>query len=202
MSEAVSKASFGDRVKANFTTTALVLIPICAGVNLVGGWLASSLKLPVYLDMIGTIVSAAIAGPWVAAVVGLLTNVFLAIVANPVYLPYALVSIGVGLLTGYMVMKGFFRTFWGYIATWLANTLLSVIIASAISILVFGGVTGATGTSAFTAFLIASGQEIVSSVIQSQFIFTLLDRAIAYFAAWVVLSRIPKRFVSNIVGNA
>ncbi|MEL7656611.1 MAG: ECF transporter S component, partial [Bacillota bacterium] len=148
MEKEATKKTFGEKLKEHFTTTTLVLIPICAGINLIGGWLASSLKLPVFLDMIGTIVSAAIGGPWVAAVVGLLTNVFLAIVANPVYLPYALVSIGVGLLTGYMVKKGFFKSVGGYVVTWLVNTLLSVIIASAITIFVFGGATGATGTSA------------------------------------------------------
>jgi len=199
MEKEATKKPFGEKLKEHFTTTTLVLIPICAGINLIGGWLASSLKLPVFLDMIGTIVSAAIGGPWVAAVVGLLTNVFLAIVANPVYLPYALVSIGVGLLTGYMVKKGFFKSVGGYVVTWLVNTLLSVIIASAITIFVFGGATGATGTSALTAYLLATGQKIFTSVVTSQFIFTLLDRAIAYFAAFIVLKRIPKKFISKVV---
>jgi len=199
MEKEVTKKTFGEKLKEHFTTTTLVLIPICAGINLIGGWLASALKLPVFLDMIGTIVAAAIGGPWVAAVVGLLTNTFLSIVANPVYLPYALVSISVGLLTGYMVKKGFFKSFGGYVVTWLANTLLSVIIASSITILVFGGATGVTGTSAFTAYLLATGHEIFQSVVTSQFIFTLLDRAIAYFVAFIVLSRIPKKFISKVV---
>jgi energy-coupling factor transport system substrate-specific component len=200
VSQAVAtKQSFWDGVKANFTTTALVMIPILAGINLVGGWLASTLKLPIFLDMIGTILAAALAGPWVAAVVGLLTNVFLALVANPVYLPYALVSITVGLLTGYMVKKGLFRNWGGVAITWIANTLASVIVASAITIWVFGGATGATGTSFFTAYLIATGQKIIASVIASQFIFTLLDRAIAYAVAFIVLQRIPSRFISQTV---
>jgi energy-coupling factor transport system substrate-specific component len=199
MSQAIAKPSFFDRVKANFTTTALVMIPILAGINLVGGWLASTLKLPIFLDMIGTILAAALAGPWVAAVVGLLTNVFLALVANPVYLPYALVSITVGLLTGYMVQKGLFRNWGGVAITWIANTLASVIVASAITIWVFGGATGATGTSFLTAYLIATGTKIFASVVTSQFIFTLLDRAIAYVVAFLVLQRIPSRFVSQVV---
>lgn len=202
MEKEAEKMTFGEKFKKHFTTTTLVLIPICAGINLIGGWLATTLKLFVFLDMIGTIVAAAIGGPWVAAVVGLLTNIFMAIVANPVYLPYALVSIGVGLLTGYMVQKGFFKSFGGYVITWLANTLLSVIISSAITILVFGGSTGATGGSALTAYLLATGQKIITSVVATSFLETLLDRAIAYFAAFIVLSRIPKKFISKVVSTS
>src|SRR5512141_2951559 len=115
MTEMVAKRSFMDDVKSNFTTMMLVMIPILAGINLVGGWLASTLKLPIFLDMIGTILAAALGGPWVAAVVGLITNIFLALVANPVYLPYALVSIATGLVTGFMIQAGFFKN-WGGVA--------------------------------------------------------------------------------------
>ena len=78
------KLSFVDGIKEQFETKALVLIPIAVGINLVGGTLCSTLKLPLFLDMIGTIVIACLSGPWVAALTGLLTNVFLAMVANPV----------------------------------------------------------------------------------------------------------------------
>lgn len=105
------KVGFIGGIKAQFSTKSLVLIPIAVGINLIGGTLASALKLPLFLDMIGTIISAALAGPWVAALVGLLTNVFLALVSNPVYLPYSLVSIGCGLVTGYMIRGGMFKKY-------------------------------------------------------------------------------------------
>ena len=87
------KLSFWEGIKAQFSTKCLVLIPIAVGINLIGGTLCSALKLPLFLDMIGTIVVACLSGPWVAALTGLLTNLFLALVANPVYLPYAAVSV-------------------------------------------------------------------------------------------------------------
>ena len=107
----------------NFSTKVLVLIPIAVGINLIGGTLCSALKLPLFLDMIGTVLVACLAGPWVAALCGLITNLFLAIVTNPVFFPYALVSILCGLVTGYLVMAGFFKNIGGAIFTWLACTL-------------------------------------------------------------------------------
>ncbi|HOA41222.1 MAG TPA: hypothetical protein PKM10_07215 [Halanaerobiales bacterium] len=184
-------------IKAEFSTKALVLIPICAGINLVGGAIAAGLKLPVFLDMIGTVVAAALAGPWVAATVGLITNIFLALVSNPVYLPYAAVSILVALVTGYMIRAGSFKSIWGVVLTCLAATAVSVVSASTVTVFVFGGATGATGSSAVTAGLIATMGSIWKGVITSALIENLIDRAIAFAVAYVILKRIPKRFISQ-----
>lgn len=191
------KLGFFQGIAAEFSTKALVLIPICAGINLVGGAIASALKLPVFLDMIGTVISAALGGPWVAAVVGFITNVFLALVSNPVYLPYSAVSVLVGLTTGYMIRAGLFKTIPGVIFTCLVATVVSVIVASSVTVFVFGGATGATGSSVITAGLIATMGSIWKGVVTSAFIENLADRAIAFTVAYIVLKRIPKRFISQ-----
>lgn len=191
------KKGFVQGIKDQFSTKSLVLIPIAVGINLVGGMIASNLKLPVFLDMIGTIVSAALAGPWVAALVGLLTNVFMALVANPVYLPYAVVSVSVGLVTGFMIRAGFFKRIPGVILTWLVSTLVSAVAAALITYFVFGGATGATGSSVITAAFITMGQEIFKAVFASAFIENLIDRAIAFVIAYAILKTIPSRFRSQ-----
>ena len=61
------KLTFGDKLKAQFSTKSLVLIPIAVGINLIGGTLCSMLKLPLFLDTVGTLVVACLSGPWVAA---------------------------------------------------------------------------------------------------------------------------------------
>ena len=197
MSNKKQKLTFVQGLKAQFSTKSLVLIPIAVGINLIGGTLASTLKLPLFLDMIGTILSAALAGPWVAALVGFLTNIFLALVSNPIYVPYSLVSIAAGLITGYMIKAGLFKKTWGVILTWLVVTFSSVVISSCITIFVFGGATGAPGTSVLTAGLIAATNDIVKSVFASSMIENLADRAIAFAIAYVLLKRIPKRFLSQ-----
>ena len=44
-------------IKDDFSMMAILTIPVCVAVNFVGGQLASLLKLPMYLDVIGTIFS-------------------------------------------------------------------------------------------------------------------------------------------------
>lgn len=197
MAKVKQKKSVGQRLKDQFSTKSLVLIPIAVGINLIGGTLCSTLKLPLFMDMIGTILSAVLAGPWVAALVGLLTNIFLALIANPVYLPYSLVGIGCGLVTGYMVRAGLFKKVWGVVLTWLACTLVSVIIASTITVILFGGATGVTGSSVFTATLIAASHEIVKSVIASSMLENLIDRGIAFLIGYILVKKIPKRFMTQ-----
>ncbi|MCL2018943.1 MAG: ECF transporter S component [Oscillospiraceae bacterium] len=197
MSKSKVKKGFVQGIKDQFPTKVLVLIPIAVGINLVGGILASGLKLPLFLDMIGTYISAALAGPWVAALVGLLTNVFLALVSNPVYLPYALVSIGVGLSVGFMMRAGLFNKIWGVFVIWIVSSVLSAAIAGTVTVFVFGGATGATGASVVTATLIAVTQRIIASVFASAMIQNLADRAVALVIAYIILKNIPKRFRSQ-----
>ena len=52
-------------IKDDFTMLTILLIPIGVAVNVVGGNLASLLKLPMYLDTIGTIFTGIIAGYFV-----------------------------------------------------------------------------------------------------------------------------------------
>lgn len=191
------KMTFKEGIKAQFSTKSLVLIPIAVGINLIGGTLCSALKLPLFLDMIGTIVIACLSGPWVAALCGLLTNVFLAMVANPVYLPYSIVSILCGLVTGYMVKAGLFKKIWGAVLIWLACTLTNTVSASLITIFVYGGATGVTGSSILTATLIAATKDIVTSVLSTSMLENLVDKGIAFFIAFIIVGKIPKRFLSQ-----
>lgn len=192
----------GNKIKQQFSTKSLVLIPIAVGINLIGGMLCSTLKLPLFLDMIGTMVIACLSGPWVAAVTGLLTNVFLAVVANPVNLPYAVVSIVCGLVAGYMVKAGLFKKWWGALLVWLAVTLVNAVSASIITVFVFSGATGINGTSVLTATLVVAMKNIFASVFSSSILENLLDKAIAVFIAYFIMKKVPRRFLSQYASSS
>lgn len=189
-------------LKAQFTTKSLVLIPIAVGINLVGGTLCSMLKLPLFLDTVGTLVVATLSGPWVAALTGLITNVFLAIVANPVNLPYAIVSVLVGLTAGYLAKAGLFNKVWGVVVVWLVITLVNSVSASLITTFVFGGATGINGTSVLTAALIVAMQDVLVSVLSSSFIENLIDKGVSVLIAYMIWKKIPRRFISQYASDA
>src|SRR3989339_1505787 len=98
------KKSFGAKIKSEFTTTAIVMIPIAIAINQVGRLISTSLGLPLFLDTIGTIFTAMLCGPWVAGVGGFLTNVVTAIIyGRPTSVFFGIVQLMIGLIAGLFI---------------------------------------------------------------------------------------------------
>ena len=178
-------------IKTDFTLLSLLLIPIAVAINFAGGQLATLLKLPFYLDTIGTIFVAMLCGPWVGGLAGLITNLVLGL-TNPIFFPFAIVNVVVGLVTGFCARANWFSTWWKWAISMVLMALASLITAAPIVVLVFGGVTG-SGTSLITATLMATGKGIWASVLSTELVFTVLDRIISFFITYLIIRVIPAR---------
>ncbi|MBI3243940.1 MAG: hypothetical protein HYZ49_16780 [Chloroflexi bacterium] len=86
-------------IKKEFTTRTLVLIPIAIAINIAVGELVTRLKLPVYLDSIGTVLVGAIAGPWAGLVTGALANLIWGFI-NPFAAAFFYVAAVIGVMAG------------------------------------------------------------------------------------------------------
>jgi energy-coupling factor transport system substrate-specific component len=178
-------------IQTDFSLLAILTIPIAIAVNFVGGQLASLLKLPVYLDTIGTIFASMLCGPWIGALAGGLTNVINGI-ANPVNFAFIPVNVVVGLVTGFLARGNMFGVWWKWLISIILMSLASIISAAPIVVLMFGGVTG-SGSSIITATLMATGTNIWLAVIGTDGAFNAIDRVISYFISWFVIKAIPHR---------
>lgn len=178
-------------IKDDFTMLAILMIPVGVAVNFVGGQMASLLKLPFYLDTIGTVFCGMLCGPWVGAVAGTLTNVVTGI-ANPVNFAFIPVNLLAGLVTGFLSRGKMFSNWWKWIISMLIMAITSIASAAPIVVLMFGGVTGG-GTSIITATAMAAGANIWAAVIGTEGIFTVLDRIISFVISWLVIRVIPDR---------
>ncbi len=70
--------------RSHFSSQALVLIVISIAINMIGGGqLASMVKLPIFLDSIGTLISAVLLGPVIGMLTGLLTNLLWGLLTDP-----------------------------------------------------------------------------------------------------------------------
>ena len=178
-------------IKEDFSMLALLIIPVGVAVNFVGGQLASILKLPMYLDTIGTIFAAMLCGPWVGAVTGGLTNVVTGI-ANPVNFAFIPVNVIAGLVTGFLARKQMFSVWWKWLISMLVMAWVSIIVSAPIVVLVYGGVTGG-GTSIITAAAMAAGANIWAAFFGTEGVFQVLDRIISFLICWAVIKVIPPR---------
>ena len=178
-------------IKDDFTMLTILLIPVGVAINVVGGQLASLLHLPMYLDTIGTIFTGIIAGPWVGAVTGLMTNIVTGIL-NPVNFWFIHVNVLVGLVTGFMARAGWFTSWWKGLLATVIQAIVSTVASAPVVVYVFGGVTG-SGTSLISAVMIAAGTSIWASFLSVEIVWTIVDRIISWLISLGVMKVIPDK---------
>jgi hypothetical protein len=104
-----------DSISRQFDTRTIVLMPLAIAFNIIlGQAVATALKIPIYLDSIGTILVGALAGPIPGALTGLLSNLLWSYVVppplnSPVAGAFAIVAAIIGLLAGTYARLGWFR---------------------------------------------------------------------------------------------
>ena len=104
-----------DSIGSQFDTRTIVLMPLAIALNIVlGAAVANALKVPVYLDSIGTILVGVLAGPIPGALTGLLSNLLWTYVMPPPFqsgpaAAFAIVAAVIGLLAGLFGRFGFMR---------------------------------------------------------------------------------------------
>jgi ECF-type transporter family protein len=105
-----------DSIARQFDTRTIVLMPFAIAINIVlGQTVGTALKLPVYLDSIGTILVGVLAGPIAGVATGLLSNLAWTFVlagtpfGSPFAWPFAIVAAEIGLVAGLFGYLGVFR---------------------------------------------------------------------------------------------
>ncbi len=104
-----------DSITSQFDTRTLVLMPIAIAFNIIlGQAVGAALKIPIYLDSIGTILVGALAGPIPGMLTGLLSNLLWSYVLPPPFHSdiagaFALVAAVIGLLAGWFARLGWLR---------------------------------------------------------------------------------------------
>jgi hypothetical protein len=105
-----------ESITSQFDTRVIVLIPIAIAINIIlGQTVSAALKVPIYLDSIGTILVGVLAGPIAGALTGGLANlIWTYVLPAPFHSDYAapffIVAVEIGLLAGIFGRLGFFRS--------------------------------------------------------------------------------------------
>jgi len=188
--------SFAERLRQDFSTITLVLIPVAIAINIVVGQIVLLLRLPVFLDSIGTVLVAVLAGPWAGALTGTLSNIIWGITLDPSLLPWFPVALVIGLVAGICANFGMFKVWWKVVITGILIALAATIVGTPIAVYLFGGITG-SGSSFITAYLLATGQELVTAVLSTNFIVEPIDKVATCLLAWAIIQGLSARYVSR-----
>lgn len=182
--------------KRDFNTMTWVLIPVAIAINIVVGQIVLALRLPVYLDSIGTVLVAALAGPWAGALTGTLSNIIWGIALDPNALPWWPVALFIGLVSGLMANAGFFKNWWKVVVTGFVVALTAAIVSTPIAVYLYGGIT-ASGSSFITAYLMQTGQDVVKAVFSTNFLVEPVDKITTAMLAFAIVQGLSKRFVAR-----
>ncbi|GFH40478.1 ECF transporter S component [Lactococcus insecticola] len=174
------------------STASLVLIPVGVGINYVGATFAQLLKLPLWLDSIGTILTGVLAGPIVGALVGALNNIIYGLTQNPIMFVYALTQIGIGLLAGILAHLGAFKKLPDAIISGFALGGIAIIVSTPLNILFWGGQTGnAWGDGVFAA-LISANRPVWFASLLDEIVVDFPDKVVVAVIAFLIFKALPE----------
>ena len=167
------------------------MIPVALVLNIVVGQIIGSVGIPLYLDSTGTVLVAALAGPWAGIATGVLSSLVWS-AFNPSVLPFAATSAAVGGLAGVAIKHGALKN----VATvLLSGAVIGIVVgmlAAPVAAFVYGGTAG-VGTGAVVSLLREMGHSLLQSVTLQSFISDPLDKALVMLLVWLVLKSLPKR---------
>ena len=183
--------------RGGLSSTALALIPIAIAINVALGQLVQSvLKLPIYLDSIGTVLVGILLGPLAGAITGLLANIIWGLTLAPAALPFAAVAAVIGLIAGYAGQYGATQTWWKMALFGVLTGMVAAALSAPIVTYMSGGVTGA-GTDMLVAMFQSLGASVLGASFVQGVVSDPLDKTITYLIVWAIISALPKRLLAR-----
>jgi len=198
------------------TTPRLVAIALCAALNFAIGNVVYLIKLPIYLDSIGTILCALLIFPdrlaaiACAFIAGFTAAILTGLMLNP-FLPWfslTILSIAIvsALLTGLATETfrarplSIARFVGAVIVCGLVTGIVSAVVSAPVVVYLFGGVTG-SGSAFVVAFFLKTGQQLLESALFAGLATDPIDKTLQVLLAALLYRATPQDFVTMLRPN-
>jgi len=179
----------------SFTTATLVLIPAAIGINYIGKLFAGVLKLPLWLDSIGTALASMLSGPVVGAISGAINNIIYGLTMDPISFVYALTSIAIGITVGIMAYNGRINTLWKSIIAGVVVAIVAAIVSTPLNVIFWGGQTGNVWGDALYAYLIAHAVPVWIASFLDEIVVDFPDKIATMIIAFLIFKGLPRKLI-------
>ena len=187
-----------------FSTRVIALMPVAIAINIVLGYTVQTiLKLPIYLDSIGTILVGVLAGPIPGALTGILSNViwqYAPGIGGGTIGPFAVTAGVIGLMAGLWGYLGVFRPRPASGGTLYGAAILGALIVVLLAIRIYTspvyGTDPATGGYGAGVYAVIAAIGIIAALAVGGFVLYRRDAAGAWVAAAGALTGIVAAIVS------
>lgn len=176
------------------------LIAFGAALNVSAGYLTGLLKLPLYLDSIGTILVSVLCGWTYGVAAGLSALIILALTAVPTIIAYAGTVLVIALLSATFARFGFLRSIPVTIAGGLVIGIAAAVVSAPVTTFLYGGVSLA-GADAVTTFFRAMGMSLWKSALLGSLVTDTLDKLATALICFGLVRSLPRRMRERMRGD-
>ncbi|CZQ97656.1 Hypothetical protein Tpal_2158 [Trichococcus palustris] len=186
-----------NRLRFKLSTASIVLIPIAIGINYLGKYIAGLLRLPLWLDSIGTVLSGMLAGPVIGAASGVINNIIYGVTVDSIATVYAITSAVIGLMAGYFAAKGWLKDIKSVLLVGLIIGLVAAIVSTPLNILFFGGQTGNVWGDILYAIAINNGQPQWLASFLDEIVVDVPDKIVTVLISYFIFKGLPKKMTNT-----
>ncbi len=175
------------------STLSVAIVPVGIVLNIFGVLINEMFNLPLFLDSIGTILTAVILGPWIGAATGFVSNLIVGIFGTPISIPFGLVNAAIGIVAGYLARRRGYEDLLTPLLLTLILTFLCPALATPLVVYLFGGVSG-SGIDLYWVLMMESGHRIFSSAFLVRLPANLADKLISTYLVLGIIRFLPRRW--------
>jgi len=179
-----------------FPPAVLTLMPIGVALNLAIGTLVQIIKLPVFLDSVGTVIVAVLSGPLPAILTAVVTVLVGGLLTNPVLPWFVGTAIAIGWFSGFCANRGAFRRVWLWGLCGVAMGVIAAVVSAPVVVYLFAGITQ-SGSSLVVAYLMAAGKTVLNSVLLAGIACDPVDKLLTFLIVWALLRGLPVKLLAQ-----
>lgn len=178
----------------------LPFVAFCIALNLTVGQITAALKVPLYLDSVGTVLAAVLCGPLSAILAGALSNILAGAFGNPAMMFFVPVVIVIGAFSGFLAKRGWFRSWYLAATGGIFQGVLAAAVSAPIAAFLFGGVM-LTGTDVLVLYFRSVGNNLLQSVFYQGLSSDPVDKTVTYLLVYFLSRNLPVRLLQRFHGG-
>lgn len=172
----------------------ITLIALAIVINIVGSYIALGFHLPIYLDSIGTIMTAILLGPFYGLFPGVLSALITGMTSDIYALYYMPVGVVLGIVTGLIFQKN--KTNKLFVKAFCISVPASLI-SACITATIFGGITS-SGSTMLVQLLAKTPLGLTLSCLIVQFFTDYFDRLLSLWLVFSVIKKLPNPLIKKL----
>jgi energy-coupling factor transport system substrate-specific component len=173
----------------------LALVVVCVALNLGIGFIVTTMKAPLYLDSIGTVLATALGGLWMGIACGVI-SVIVGSAYTPTLWAYAGTMVAIALYVSLVRPLGYLSKLLPTALFGIGLGVVCAIVSAPVTTYVWKGAS-LSGADTLTAFFSGKGVTLLVSVILAGLAADPIDKLVTSLIAFALVTRVPAGFFAE-----